>query len=397
WVRRLRTLFAPLAAVEISQGREFLEQAQILFVDEKWTGEGGIDPNLGGIAELLKRSREKKQMILLLVRSAEKVPEVFLKGEVHGCLSLPFRALDLMNSLRGYEHWRSVEQISDWSASFSSSLQDLSQEVRLAEALQKKKMPRKFNHLKGLSVFSRYCAGMGSGGDYLDLQEGSRSLGQEPESSMRDPSAVSFVLSSASSYALSSAFLKAVMTLGDCNSPQEGRSAESSALVSEPWVSRILTELKPGMKPQDQLSLIHGVFLRTQGCLRLTHWGECGLFVAQPNGEFRVLAAQASALNPSSHPAQVKELQIPLAPAMRIALFSPGFLATCGGGKAVAQLLNRSRDEGAQESFNEWMFHFKSALPPEGGIPKHDSTAILIEIQKDFLPAIRLTQGETET
>ncbi len=335
------------------------EPGQVIFVDSAL-------PRLNeALSELDRRGRA----IFLLVPEGSDVPEVLKQGRVDDILIHPFRTLEVVSKLRQYQQILMWEEVAKLNASFSDLLGHLHEDLKVAERLQKSKLPVRFPDIKGFRITSRYLAGMRSGGDYFDLAE------------PQDRSQLSLVLSDSSSYGLSGAVLSILMRVAMKLSAGEVRSSHET-------VQRICDELLVTLSEKDQLSLFYGVISRKNFKLRYTQFGSSCLFHSPASQEFRILPSQGGLLSLRGGKLPSSEVEVQLSPADRLVLVSDGFLDAVGGAVEAAKLLDRFRGGDASDSLNELVFRVKSKLTDSDAMPGQDCTAVILDMDQRL---IRLT------
>ncbi|HUP56219.1 MAG TPA: hypothetical protein VM598_02125, partial [Bdellovibrionota bacterium] len=199
-----------------------------------------VDARLRDLDRKLADMDRRGRAVFLVVQEASAIPAALLDGRVDDVLVHPFRALELQSKIRHYQQILMWDEVSRLNASFSEVIAELHEDLKLAERLQKGRLPTRFPDMKGFKVTSRYAAGMRSGGDHFDLAES------------RDGQTLSIVLSDSSSYGLSSAVLGALMRVANKLSADTARSSLDT-------VARIREEVLATLKEKDRLSLFYGV------------------------------------------------------------------------------------------------------------------------------------------
>src|SRR4051812_44873866 len=225
---------------------------EIVFID---AGVRGLDSRL---ADIDRRGRA----LFLIVGEADGAPTPLLDGRVDDVLIHPFRPLEVQSKLRHYQQILMWDEVSRLNASVSEVIAELHDDLKLAERLQKGRLPQRFPDVRGFKITSRYAAGTRSGGDHFDLAES------------RDGQTLSMVLSDSSSYGLSSAVLGALMRVANKLSADASRSSVET-------VKRIREEVLATLKEKDKLSLFYGVLSRKDYRLRYMNLGTSFVFYAR--------------------------------------------------------------------------------------------------------------------
>lgn len=336
------------------------ELGQLLLVDEDY-------PGLHGFLENLSSSGDRRgRAVFLVAPDVKEAPEEFLAGRVDDVTVRPFRSLEVLSKLRHSQQILMWDEVHEINASFTEMIEQLRGDLKLAERLQKSKLPLRFTDLRGFKVVYRYLAGMKAGGDHFDLAES------------KDGQQLSLLLSDSSSYGLSSAVLSTVMRVMVRLSSEESRSAVET-------VRRIQEELKATLTEKDKLSLFYGIISRKDYRLRYLNLGSSSAFYAPPGKDFSVLPVQGAALNTASSPLAIQESEISLEPKGRLALVSDGFVEAAGGAKALCELLSRFRDRETIDAVNELVFSVKRTLTEEDDLPTQDCTGAIFELDSRLI------------
>ncbi len=141
------------------------------------------------------------------------------------------------------------------------SVENLVEDVRLARSLVAGSAPTRFEGLKGARVWSRYLAGLRSGGNHFDVLES------------RNGEQFSIWLSDASSYGLSSSVLSLVSRVA------LELSRDATDLDPGKWLQSIRTELASLLPEGHELSVFFGTYRKAAGRLDYVACGEMGAWV----------------------------------------------------------------------------------------------------------------------
>jgi serine phosphatase RsbU (regulator of sigma subunit) len=277
----------------------------------------------------------------------------------------PFRKIELQSKFRLHQHLRLWSEVGDLHRSFNDLLAGLDEDVKLAERLQKARLPNRFPAVRGLQIRSRYLAGL-KGGDHFDLAES------------KDQSRISVLISDSSSFGLSSAFLSVLMRMTMKLSRDEARSStETVKLISD--------ELMLGLKEKDRLAILYGVLNRKDFKFRYLHLGSTVFLHARKGEPFRILDSQGEALSlANSDVSQYSEKEITLEPEDRIVFLSDGFVEACGGAEKAKAVVDPYREKEPADIMNELAFRVKKEMDPDG-LPDQDCTALVIDIDAKLL------------
>lgn len=332
------------------------EPGQVHFID-------AACPDLPG---LLERTDRKGRAVFLVVDEDAPVPRALLDGRVDDVLVRPFRALEVMSKVRHYEQILMWDEVTRMNASFSELLERLHDDLRVAERLQKARLPARFPEVKGFKAASRYLAGLRSGGDHFDLADS------------RDGARLSVLLSDSSSHGLSSAVLSTLMRVAMKLSADEARSTTET-------VRLIHDELALTLKEKDRLSLFYANISRRDLSLRYLNLGSSRAFHSRGTGSFAELESQADALTKSSGFPKVEERVLSLEPCDRLVLLSDGFVDAAGGTEKARTLLDRFREKEPVDTLNELAFAVKARLAEPDDMPEQDCSAVLLDVDSRVL------------
>ncbi len=361
WVNQLSSV----VDIRVTQASEVKEYGQIVFVDG----------TLGQLEEFLKKLDRKGRAIFLVLDEHHPFPDLLARGLVDDLITIPFRRLEVMSKVRCYEQilmWKEVEEMH---ASFSDVLEYLHEELRVAERIQKAKLPKRFPQVKGFKVSSRYIAGMRSGGDYFDLAESS------------DKKQLSIILSHSTSYGLSSAVLSSVMSVTAKLSLDHLRKKGATTEV----VKRIYDELAALLGEKNQLSLFYGSYSREDQCLRYMNFGNISAYYSALGHSTFELPRQGGVISSSSGFKTEKEGEIHLEPESRFALVSDGFTQAFESAAGIRNYLDQFRDNDSLKVLNEFAFKVKSKLGDENDVPARDCTAIIFDVNSRVLRLAKAT------
>jgi len=391
WRTQIAEFLQGIAQVQVFEGREKAEESQILFLDSQ----------LEGLENKLGRADRRRQALVLVLRDGSSVagtiphllsdlvpdlvPDLLRDGKVDGVILVPFRRLELLGCVRLYEQVVMWQQVGELNHSLAQTVHDLSQDVQLAERLQKGCLPRRFPEVKNFQVVSRYLAGAASGGDYFDLAESSQGGG------VQEAQSLSIFLSNSSSYGLSSSILSILLKVTlKLSQEQEGGLARPSQVLR-----RVYDELLLVLGEKDQLSLFYGTISRSDLVLRYVHLGKSTAYFAPPKQGFTELPKQGGVIHKGVASLEVIENEIELLPEGRLALISGGFEVACGGALKLQKILQGFRRREAVDTLNELVFHAKASMDPDKGMPERDCSAVIFDVESRLLRAVKQEPDES--
>lgn len=288
-------------------------------------------------------------------------------GWVDDVLVFPFRRLELRSRLKTLQQILMWEEVHHLNASVSQAIEGLKEDLKLAERLQKRRLPTRFA-MKGFQIQNRYFAGMKSGGDFFDLAESS------------DGQTVNVVMTDASSYGLSSAIL-AVLTRLAARLTLEEKSSSSKT------VSVIYQDLIATLSEKDHLSLLFGRIDKRRMEFSYCSFGSISIFHAERDKPWKRLPATGTALKLSSTDAAIqgKETRVTLEPGDRLLCLSDGYSDAVGGDDVLEAFLSSQVQKDGAELLNEFTYQLKKKLPstdPETEpMPEQDCSAIWMEVE----------------
>jgi hypothetical protein len=278
----------------------------------------------------------------------------------------PFRRAELESKFRLHQHLRMWSEVGELHRSFNELLGALDEDVKLAERLQKARLPNRYPAVRGLQIRSRFLAGL-KGGDHFDLAES------------KDSSRISILMSDSSSYGLSSAFLSALMRMTMKLSRDEARPAcETVKLIAD--------ELLLGLKEKDRLAIFYGILNRKDFRFKYLHLGGTAFFHARKGKGFEIHASHGDPLSTvNSDPTKFEEKEVVLEPEDRIVLLSDGFIEACGGLVEAKTLLDPLRDKDSADLTNELVFRVKKKMIDPEDLPPQDCTSLVFDVDAKLL------------
>lgn len=289
--------------------------------------------------------------------TSEKVDDLIL---------YPFRRIEIQSKFRLHQHLRLWSEVGELHRSFNELLKGLDEDVRLAERLQKARLPNRYPAVRGLAIRSRYLAGL-KGGDHFDLAES------------KDTSKISILMSDSSSYGLSSAFLSTLMRMTLKLSRDEARSATDT-------VKLISDELLLGLKEKDRLAIFYGILNRKDFRFRYLHLGGSAFLHARKGKGFEIHASHGEPLSlANADLSAYGEKEVVLEPEDRIVLLSDGFIEACGGLVEAKALIDPLRDKDAADLTNELVFRVKRKMVDPDDLPPQDCTALVFDVDAKLL------------
>lgn len=378
WADQLKLLLRDSSSVEVRCGYiSGQNYGSIVFIDSTLK-------NLDSVIE--KIDRKGKSLFLMLDEGATFPERLIKTGKVDGIVVTPFRILEVLGKIGHHENSVMWNEVIEINASMSGLIQKLQKDLEVAERLQKAKQPKRFPHIKGYKVLSRYFAGAKPGGDYFDLAES------------KDKKHLSVILSHSSSYGLSSAIMAVLMQMTS-NLPLD-RIGEKGVLSE--IVRKICDDLQIKLTEKDRLSLFFGTISRRDNRFRFAHLGESSVLYAAPQKDYELLPQSGKAIAKTSLSVDGQEVasqpfssdsehEIFLDPEGKLVFLSSGFVEILGGVERIKKILNSFREKDPVQLLNELVFKMKSNLPSPAEMPPQDCTAILLDVESQV---VRLAKRE---
>lgn len=311
----------------------------------------------------------KKYTVLVITEKdrLEKLTKLKNISLIDDFIVEPIRLNDVFLFLRRMDLKRAQSEIEKLNIDFTENLSKLREDLKLAERLQKDRLPVKFGPYKGIKIRSRYLAGVKSGGDYFDIVEN------------EDQSKMSILMSDSSSYGLSSALLTSLMRM----TVYLGREANAQ---SREVVRGIHSEILRSMKEDDYLSFFYGSLSKKDYKLRYIHYGKLHLFHAK-KGEPYVLVEGLQ--SPYLSKEKTKwwdhaEKEISLNADDKLFLCSDGYVEAAKGTERLLETLNAFREKESVDLLNELSFYAKGKLDQDE-MPNEDSSALFFEVENRIL------------
>jgi serine phosphatase RsbU (regulator of sigma subunit) len=321
--------------------------------------------------EALSRIDRRGRVIVLISRDADAVPEALGEGLADDVLIHPFRLPEFLGKLRIFEQILMTEEITHANETFSGLIDRFKEDLKLAERLQKARLPSRFKDPKGFKIKARYLAGLKSGGEFFDVADAATH------------DRLALLLTDSSSYGLSSAVLSVLMRVAAKLTGGDARSCFDT-------VKAIYDEIMLTLGEKDRLSLFYGSVNRKDLTLSYLNLGSSMAFHCSKKGQFEPLATQGAAISRDTGLRPAKDVQLVLQPEDRLVLLSDGFIESVGGAEGAVETLNRFRKSEPADALNELVFRVKSGLESEDAMPEQDCTGVVLDVDAKFLRIARI-------
>jgi serine phosphatase RsbU (regulator of sigma subunit) len=307
-----------------------------------------------------------RQFWIWLQSADQDLAEEFLEGVFDDLLLAPVRKLDIQTKIAQAARYRSVHELSRINQDFSETLSGLREDLDLATRLQKGRLPRRFDDVRGIKIHHRYLAGVKPGGDYFDLADN------------RDESQLSLVLTDSSSHGLSNSVLSVLMRVAVKLSQSEVASARET-------VSRIADEILMTLNLKDHLSLFYGVISRKDFKMRYVNLGSSRILYYPAQGPGRILETHGLPVTRSQGLPQGSEGSIELSASDRLVIVSDGYIDGVGGPEQLLELGEKFKNAPAIDLQNELAFKIKSKLKDENDMPDQDCTLSILDLDAKLI------------
>jgi sigma-B regulation protein RsbU (phosphoserine phosphatase) len=245
-------------------------------------------------------------------------------------------------------------------------ISDLSQELRLANLIQKLLSPTEIPNIPGIEFSTKFIPGVKSGGDYFDIFEHDDRL------------KFGIILSSSSGYTMSALFLSVLMKLSAQIEARRGMEPDKV-------ISLMAQEIVPHIQKQDCASIFYGIVDRRNYELKYCSVGTiAGLLHVHGKDQPGWLEACAGPISKDFDSTPLTH-SIPLGPRDRLILCTEGvWSASTGeehvfGKERLLKTVLRAPRSGVHELRNEILFQVERYTQQEE--PARDQTVIVTEVK----------------
>lgn len=257
-------------------------------------------------------------------------------------------------------------ELSKANAALEKMITQVSQEVKLAQTLQKFLSPTELPHVQGFEFSTKFLPGTRSGGDYFDIFE------------HEDKLKFGILISSASGYSLSSMLLSIIIKI---SSQMEARRG----LEAHKVVALLAKEVVPSIQNEDKASVFYGVIDRRNYEMQYCSVGNIDGFLQVYGQEALVeLLPTAPSLGKDFN-TEPQSRTLQLNPRDRVILATEGLkmsqnsLGVSWGGHGIAEAISRAPKQGVHELRNEILFSNEKYTGKTD--PVRDQTLIVTEVK----------------
>lgn len=242
----------------------------------------------------------------------------------------------------------------------------VSQELKLAQTLQKFLSPTELPHVQGFEFSTKFLPGTRSGGDYFDIFE------------HEDKLKFGILVSSASGYSLSSMLLSVIIKI---SSQMEARRG----LEAHKVVGLLAKEVVPHIQNEDRASLFYGVVDRRNYEMQYCSVGNIDGFLQVYGQDSLVELLPTGPSLGKDYNTEPQSRTIQLNPRDRVILATEGLkmsqnsLGVNWGGHGLAEAISQAAKQGVHELRNEILYSNEKYSGKTD--PVRDQTVIVTEVK----------------
>lgn len=268
---------------------------------------------------------------------------------------------------------RYKSEISKLNLQLRELIGQISQEIKMAQVIQKTLVPTEIPNIPGIDFSTKYSASMISGGDYFDIFEHD------------DKFRFGIVLSSSSGYSLSALFLSVLMRLAR---QLEAKKTKNPAQA----LTDIATELLPNLQPEDRADVFYGVVDRRTFDFVYSYVGDVWA-AAINNKKIEVLTHQGREALYKNGQNKIEDQTFNLQPKDKVVLCSRGLFQAMNsngeafGVKRLEDLIHAKKSASVHDLRNEILFAVEKFT--QLSEPMRDQTVLVFEVQERILKLAR--------
>lgn len=254
-------------------------------------------------------------------------------------------------------------QIKKVNQNLESMIAQVSQELRLAQEIQKRLSPTELPQIQGFEISTKYVPGTATGGDYFDIFEHDDRL------------RFGLILSSSSGYAMSALFLSILMKLSTRIESRKGLEPHAALL-------QVFAEMKPSLGPSDRASLFYGWMDRRDYRLHYSHTGHLKIFCQRKGQDsLEILPSQGERLEKDFN-TSLQTVSLPLDSKDRLILCSEGVVQGLSQ-ESLIEIIRSQAKMGVHDMRNEILYQLELTLEKSKGVKEstRDLTVIVVEVK----------------
>ncbi|WP_413943970.1 PP2C family protein-serine/threonine phosphatase [Bdellovibrio sp. HCB-162] len=282
---------------------------------------------------------------------------------------------DLKERISELEHELAVKEaelhryrleLSKANTALEKMISQVSQELKLAQTLQKFLSPTELPNVQGFEFSTKFLPGTRSGGDYFDIFE------------HEDKLKFGILISSASGYSLSSMLLSVIIKI---SSQMEARRG----LEAHKVVALLAKEVVPSIQNDDKASVFYGVVDRRSYEMQYCSVGTIDGFLQVYGQDSLVELLPTGPSLGKDYNTEPQSRTIQLNPRDRVVLTTEGVknsqnsLGVNWGGHGLSEAISRAAKQGVHELRNEILFANEKYSGKSD--PVRDQTVIVTEVK----------------
>jgi serine phosphatase RsbU (regulator of sigma subunit) len=209
---------------------------------------------------------KKRSLFVILENDHDFDYSTQLGRIVDGAIAEPLKKIDVLNLIRLHQRSLEMSELIPLTQKVNGLIEKVRESLELTERLQRKKIPNRFDQIRGIKASYRYLSGLRSGGDYFDCAQN------------KEGHLLTIVMTDASSYGLSSLVLSSLVRVS------QALNRENSFDLKK-MIPLLTQEIQAAQRPKDQLSLFYGVLNLKTLSLEFVQYGSIESYVKvfEPN------------------------------------------------------------------------------------------------------------------
>ncbi|QDK36609.1 PP2C family protein-serine/threonine phosphatase [Bdellovibrio sp. NC01] len=251
-------------------------------------------------------------------------------------------------------------------ASLEKMIAQISQELKMAQALQKLLSPTQLPNIQGFEFSTKFLAGTRSGGDYFDIFE------------HEDKLKFGILISSASGYSLSSLLLSVIIKISSQIEARRGLEAHKV-------VALLAKEVVPNISNDDRANIFYGIVDRRSYEFQYCSVGDIDSFLSvYGKDSLQELLPTGPSLGRDFN-TEPQSRTIQLNPRDRLIIATEGLknsqnsLGVAWGGHRLSEAISKAPKQGVHELRNEILYANQQYTGKED--PVRDQTLIVTEVK----------------
>lgn len=257
---------------------------------------------------------KKRSLFVILENDHDFDYSTQLGRMVDGAIAEPLKKIDVLNLIRLHQRSLEMSELIPLTQKVNGLIEKVRESLELTERLQRKKIPNRFDQIRGIKASYRYLSGLRSGGDYFDCAQN------------KEGHLLTIVMTDASSYGLSSLVLSSLVRVS------QTLNRENSFDLKK-MIPLLTQEIQSAQRPKDQLSLFYGVLNLKTLSLEFVQYGSIESYVKVFNNEkkqnkhpFQALPVTGEAIHAGTQAETLQQThQLKLHPQDQLVILSDGW------------------------------------------------------------------------